>query len=124
MGRRNRARNRAGEREAFPDAPEASYTSADGDQVLVLRSVMTAKTRTQYAAARAGSPLSQEDAWHRAVEFLFERLAVRWDIHEVPLTTQKEILARFRMGSQDERAWIREVMRTHCAEFFPDVEAP
>ena len=124
MGRRSRARARAGDQDAFPDAPESTYTAPDGAQVLVLRGVMTPRTRAQYAATVQGSPLSQEDAWHRAGEFLFERLAVRWSIHDVPVGDQKQMLARFRMASQDERAWIRTVMREHCAEHFPDVQAP
>lgn len=124
MGRRNRARSRQGAADPFRDAPESSYTAPDGGQTLVLRGVMTPKTRTQYAAVRKGSPLSQEDAWHRAVEFLFERLAVSWTIHDVPVGNQKQLLARFRVASQDERAWIRGVMREHCADHFPDIEAP
>jgi len=124
MGRRNRARSRQGASDDFPDAPESTYTAPDGEQTLVLRGVMTPKTRTQYAAVLKGNLLSQEDAWHRAVEFLFERLAVRWTIHDVPVGNQKQLLARFRMTSQDERAWIRTVMRAHCAEHFPDIEAP
>ena len=31
---------------------------------------------------------------------------------------------RFRVASVEERAWIREVLREHLAEWFPDVEAP
>jgi hypothetical protein len=31
---------------------------------------------------------------------------------------------RFRMASQDERAWLRDRLREHCAEHFPDLEAP
>jgi hypothetical protein len=120
MGRRGRAKGRA----EMPAGPEAEYTSEDGAQRLVLRGVMTPKTRTQYAAVLAGNALSREDAWHRAVEFLFERLAVRWDIHDVPVGNQKELLARFRVATQDERTWIRTALREHCAEFFPDVEAP
>ena len=70
----------------------------------------------------AGSPLSQEDAWQRAVEFLFERLAVRWEIAgAVPIERQKELLARFRFASPDERAWIRDVLREHLAEHFPEL---
>ena len=72
----------------------------------------------------AGSPLSQEDAWQRAVEFLFERLAVRWMIAGVPIEKQKELLARYRFASQDERAWIRDALREHLAEWFPEMEAP
>ncbi len=41
-----------------------------------------------------------------------------------PITRQKELLARFRMASQAERHWIRDVLREHLAEHFPDVEAP
>ena len=71
---------------------------------------------------RRGSPLSREDAWQRAVEFLFERLAVRWEIAGTePITRQKELLGRYRFASADERRWIRDVLREHLAEHFPDV---
>jgi len=60
-------------------APTSEYTSPDGD-VLELRGSMTPGTRREYADTLGGSPLSQEDAWHRAVEFLFERLAVSWAV--------------------------------------------
>jgi hypothetical protein len=105
-------------------APTSEYTSPEGD-VLVLRGSMTPGTRREYADTVGGSPLSQEDAWHRAVEFLFERLAVSWAVAGTdPLTRQKELLARFRMASQTERAWIRDVLREHVAENFPDLSAP
>jgi hypothetical protein len=105
-------------------APTAVYRSGGGD-VLVLRGSMTPGTRREYADTLAGSPLSREDAWQRAVEFLFERLAVSWQIGGTePLIRQKELLARFRMASPDERRWIREVLREHVAEHFPDVAAP
>jgi hypothetical protein len=117
MARKPRKRER-------PRAPESEYRSREGD-LLVLRGAMTPGTRREYAATFAGHPLSQEDAWQRAVEFLFERLAVRWEIAGTePITRQKELLARFRFASQDERRWIRDVLREHVAEHFPDVEAP
>jgi hypothetical protein len=107
-----------------PRAPEIEYRDDDGN-VLVLRGAMTPGTRREYAAAFAGSPLSQEDAWQRAVEFLFERLAVRWDIAGTePLTRQKELLARYRFASTEERRWIRGVLREHLAEHFPEMPAP
>jgi hypothetical protein len=107
-----------------PQAPESEYRDAEGN-LLVLRGAMTPGTRREYAAAFAGSPLSREDAWQRAVEFLFERLAVRWEIAGTdPIVRQKELLARFRFASSDERRWIRDVLRRHVAEHFPDVEAP
>ena len=105
-------------------APESEYRSPEGD-MLVLRGAMTPGTRREYATTLAGSPLSREDAWQRGVEFLFERLAVRWEIAGTePLTRQKDLLGRFRMASQEERRWIREVLREHVAEHFPDLDPP
>jgi hypothetical protein len=105
-------------------APTSEYTSSEGD-VLELRGSMTPGTRREYADTLGGSPLSQEDAWHRGVEFLFERLAVSWAVAGTdPLTRQKDLLQRFRMASQSERAWIRDVLREHLAEHFPELAAP
>jgi hypothetical protein len=105
-------------------APTTEYRSPDGD-VLVLRGSMTPGTRQEYASTLGGSPLSQEDAWHRAVEFLFERLAVSWAVSGLdPITRQKELLARFRMASRDERQWIRDVLREHLAANFPELSPP
>jgi len=118
MGKRARRRG-AVDKLSAPDVP---YTSAAGD-VLVLRGAMTAKTRAQYASVLHGGPV-QEDAWQRAVEFLFERLAVRWIVSDVPTEGQKALLARFRVATPDERTWIRTVLRSHLAEHFPDIEAP
>jgi hypothetical protein len=120
MGKRSRRR---GADEALA-APETAYRGAAGD-VLVLRGSMSPATRREYAAVTGGSPLSREDAWQRAVEFLFERLAVRWEIADAePLTRQKELLGRYRFASADERHWIRDVLREHLAEHFPDLQAP
>jgi hypothetical protein len=86
---------------------------------------MSPATRREYDAVALGSPLSREDAWQRAVEFLFERLAVRWEIAGTePITRQKELLGRFRFATPEERRWIREVLRQHVAEHFPDVSPP
>jgi hypothetical protein len=119
MGRRGRARGRADRL----TAPTSDYTSPAGD-VLTLRAAMTAKTRQEYAKVLAGNPLSREDAWQRAVEFLFERLAVRWVIAGVPTEGQRELLGRLRVATQEERRFVREALRSHVAEHFPEVEAP
>jgi len=119
MGKRGRARGRAERLEA----PTSEYTSEGGD-VLGLRGALTPKTRQEYAATFAGNPLSQEDAWQRAVEFLFERLAVRWEISGVPTEGQKALLMRFRVASPDERRFVRDTLREHLAEHFPDMQAP
>ena len=119
MGKRGRARGRAERLEA----PTSEYTSEGGD-VLTLRGALTPKTRQEYAATFAGNPLSQEDAWQRAVEFLFERLAVRWEISGVPTEGQKALLMRYRVANPDERRFVRDTLREHLAEHFPDMEAP
>ena len=120
MGKRARRR---GAQDALA-APESEYRAAGGD-LLVLRGALSPATRREYATVAGGSPLSREDAWQRAVEFLFERLAVRWEIAGAePVTRQKELLGRFRFATQDERRWIREVLRAHLAEHFPELDAP
>jgi hypothetical protein len=108
-------------------APTSDYTDAEGN-VLTLRGAMTPATRLKYAETVAGEDTraasTREDAWHRAVELLFERLAVRWEIAGAPIERQRELLERFRVASPAERAWVREALREHCAENFPDVQAP
>jgi hypothetical protein len=120
MGKRSRARGRAEKLEA----PTSEYRSDSGD-VLTLRGALTPKTRQEYAATFAGNVLSQEDAWQRAVEFLFERLAVRWDAGGAePIRRQEDLLARYRFASQDERRWLRDVLREHLTDHFPELQAP
>jgi len=121
MGRRARARGRADKLVA----PTSSYEA--GEAVLELRGALTPKTRAQYAdvlAARDRPAATVEDAWQRAVELLFERLAVRWTIGGVVYEGQRELLARLRAATPDERRAVRDALREHCAEWFPDVEAP
>jgi hypothetical protein len=110
------ARPRAAEKLA---APTESYAD-DAFGVLELRGAMTPKTRLAYAEIGG----VREDAWQRQVEFLFERLVVRWTIHDLPIERQKELLARFRVATSDERAWIRTVLRTHLTEHFPEMQTP
>jgi hypothetical protein len=118
MGRRQRRR---GQRDT-PGAPVAEYTDAEGN-VLVLRASLTPKTRLRYAEVLSGG-LEREDAWQRATELLFERLAVSWTIAGVRSERQKELLARYRMASSDERGFVRQALREHVEEHFPELEAP
>ena len=119
MGKRSRRRGA----EALA-APESEYRDDEGG-VLVLRGALSPATRRQYAEVLAGSPLSREDAWQRAVEFLFERLAVSWAVAGAePLTRQRELLARYRFASQAERRFVRDALRRHVAEHFPELDAP
>jgi hypothetical protein len=116
MGRRHRQREKL-------TAPTSEYRDAEG-AVLRLRGSMTPATRREYAAVLAGSPLEREDAWQRGVEFLFERLAVEWEIAGVTTSRQKELLARYRVASAAERRFVRDTLRAHLAEHFPELNAP
>jgi hypothetical protein len=123
MGRRSRQRADRGKLAA----PTSEYRDPEGG-VLTLRGALSPAARREYASVRAGAggrpAATQEDAWQRSVELLFERLAVRWEIAGVPVERPRELLERYRAASQDERAWIRDALREHLAEWFPEMEAP
>jgi hypothetical protein len=108
--------------------PTVEVASDDGRMVLELRCSMTPRTRMVYAETIGGeigqAAMTREDSWHRAVEFLFERLVVGWTVNDVPTTGQKALIARFRVADQAERAWIRVALRAHLAEWFPEMQAP
>jgi len=124
MGKRSRRRSREqGAEPALPEPPGAQYSSDDG-MLLELRCVLSPKTRAQYTKTIEGNILSQEDAWHRALEFLFERLALSRTINGVETSGQSDLLARLRAASREERDFVRTSIREHCAEWFPDVKAP
>ena len=116
MGKRNRGVGRI-------SAPTTEYRDADGN-VLKLRGSMSPLTRRKYASTLHDQRRTTDDSWHRAVEFLFERLVERWTVFDVPTEGQKELLERYRIASPEEKRWIRDVLRRHIETNFPDVEAP
>lgn len=118
MGRRSRQRAA----QSKLAAPTTEYRDADGN-VLSLRGSLTAASRRQYADVLHGGH-EREDAWQRAVELLFERLAVSWTIAGIQTTRQKELLARYRAATPDERRFVRDALREHVSENFPELEAP
>jgi hypothetical protein len=124
VGRRGRRRGVADPLQA----PTTDYPSPDGDHVLTLRGALSPTSRAEYARtadpAQARAAANPEDVRARALEFLFERLVARWTVHDVPTEGAKPLLARYRVASRDERAWITDVLRRHCAEWFPDVTVP
>jgi hypothetical protein len=103
-------------------ARTSTYTDAGGN-VLQLRGSLTPAARREYADTFAGG-LHREDALARATELLFERLAASWTISDVPISRQRELLGRYRMATDAERAFVRESLRTHLAEHFPELQAP
>jgi hypothetical protein len=116
MGKRNRGLGKI-------SAGTTDYNDDEGN-VLTLRGSMSPLTRRKYAATLHDQRKTTDDSWHRAVEFLFERLVERWTIYDVPTEGQQDLLQRYRIASTEEKRWIRDVMRQHLAAHFPDIEAP
>ena len=122
VGRRGRQRERSGSGAPALSAPVSEYRDEAGN-LLALRGGLTPRTRSRYAEVLGGG-LEREDAWQRAIELLFEHLAVSWTIAGLEITRQKELLGRYRMASGEERRFVREALRAHLAEHFPELEAP
>jgi hypothetical protein len=118
MGKRSRRRRREGGAEV---AATTDYRDDDGN-VLTLRDELSSGTLLKLADLDARPAASAEDRWQRRVEFLFERLAVRWEIAGLPLEGQKELLARFRMASPDERREVRAALAEHLRSRYPEIE--
>jgi hypothetical protein len=124
VGRRNRKREKlaGGSGGTRLVAPSSDYPDADGN-VLTLRGSLTVAARAEYANTLAGG-LHREDARQRATELLFERLALSWTIAGSEVTRQKELLGRYRIASAADRQFVREALRAHVREHFPELEAP
>jgi hypothetical protein len=119
MGKRSRRRRR----EAGASTPRATtdYRDEEGN-VLTLRDELSEGTLRRLADLEARPAASAEDRWQRRVEFLFERLAVRWEIAGLPLEGQKELLGRFRMASADERQRVRAALAEHLSARHPEID--
>jgi hypothetical protein len=115
MGRRQRRRDK-GPREPVETT---EYTDEEGN-VLTLRDSLSEKTLAKLRALEGPAAASAEDLWQRRTELLFERLAVRWEIAGLPLTSQKELLGRYRMTSGAEREWIRRTLDEHVRARMPE----
>ena len=118
MGRRSRRRARGDEGE--PPASTSDYTDAGGN-VLTLRDELSAGTIRRIQTEGSKPAASAEDLAQRRTELLFERLAVRWVISDLPLEGQRELLGRFRMASADERRWVRETLDEHLGTHLPEL---
>ena len=118
MGRRSRRRASEGER---PPASTTDYRDSEGN-VLTLRDELSAGTLRTLRDLDAKPAASAEDRWQRRVEFLFERLAVRWVIADLPLEGQKELLGRYRLASSDERQQVRATLAEHLGARHPEID--
>lgn len=121
MGRRARRRAREGKGAAPVPVSMSDYADAEGN-VLTLRDQLSAGTVRRLEQLEAKPAASAEDRWQRRIEFLFERLAVRWELAGLPLEGQRELLGRYRMASPEERRWVREKLGEHLRARHPEIE--
>jgi hypothetical protein len=115
MGKRRRKR-----RSESP-AATTDYRDEDGN-VLTLRDSLSAGTVAKLREPIGGPAASTDDRWRRRAELLFERLAVRWTIADLPLRGQKELLGRYRLADERTQRWVRETLVEHVRRHHPELE--
>lgn len=101
-------------------APTADYQDDEGN-VLTLRQALSGGTIRKLGEGPATAATSQDDAWRRRQELLFERLAVRWEIAGLPLEDQKMMLGRYRMADSATQEWVRRTIDEHVQRFIPEL---
>jgi hypothetical protein len=117
------AKKRKKQRRARAEVPAVDYVDEDGN-VLVLRQSLSVGTIRKIGEPPAGAAASQDDAWRRRSELLFERLAVRWEIAGLPLEDQKMLLGRYRMADAATQRWVRETIARHVERHIPELAPP
>ncbi|MGC1853349.1 MAG: hypothetical protein WA687_13005, partial [Solirubrobacterales bacterium] len=101
-------------------APTVNYSDPEGN-VLTLRQSLSSGTIAKLAEGPATAATTQDDAWHRRSELLFERLAVGWEIAGLPLADQKMLLGRYRMADAATQEWVRRTIAEHVERFIPEL---
>jgi hypothetical protein len=100
--------------------PSFDYTDSEGN-VLTLRGELSPRTIAKLREPPGRAATSQEDAWRRRTEMLFERLAVSWEIAGLPLDDQKMLLGRYRMADADTQRWVRRTIAEHLERHIPEL---
>ena len=104
-------------------AATVEYVDGGGNRLL-LRESLSAGTIRKIGEGPATAATTQEDAWHRRAELLFERLAVSWEIAGLPLDDQKMLLGRYRMADAATQQWVRETIAHHVERHIPELAPP
>ena len=100
--------------------PTVDYVDAEGN-TLTLRESLSRGTIRKIGEGPASAATTQEDAWHRRAELLFERLVVSWEIAGLPLIDQKMLLGRYRMADPATQQWVRETIALHLERHIPEL---
>jgi hypothetical protein len=102
-------------------APHTDYSDVNAG-VLTLRWALPARSRLLYERVLAATP--GEELRERAAEFLFRRLAVRWEIGGAVVRGRSALIERYRVASEGQRAFVLAALRAHAAEHYPELETP
>jgi hypothetical protein len=102
------------------EAATVDYLDGEGN-TLTLRQSLSRGTIRKIGEGPTTAAATQEDAWHRRAELLFERLAVSWEIAGLPLTDQKMLLGRYRMADATTQQWVRETIALHVERYIPEL---
>jgi len=113
MAKRRKKRSR-------PKTPTVDYGDDEGN-TLTLRQSLSGGTIAKLGEGPATAATSQDDAWRRRQELLFERLAVRWEIAGLPLDEQKMLLGRYRMADPATQEWVRRTIDEHVQRHIPEL---
>jgi hypothetical protein len=111
---------RAKKRRPREKAPTVAYEDGEGN-TLTLRETLSPGTIAKLREGPATAATTQDDAWRRRSELLFERLAVSWEIAGLPLTDQKTLLGRYRMADPATQQWVRETIAKHVERHIPEL---
>jgi predicted phage gp36 major capsid-like protein len=85
----------------------SDYVDDDGN-VLTLR-----QSDAKVPDGGGGAAATAEDRARRVAEMRFERYVARWEIAGLPLTKQKELLARYRMADRATQDWVQRTIDRH-----------
>jgi len=114
------AKKRKKPRRSRAEVAAVDYVDDEGN-VLVLRQSLSAGTIRKIGEGPATAAASQDDAWRRRSELLFERLVIRWEIAGLPLEDQKMLLGRYRMADAEMQRWVRQTIAEHLERHIPEL---
>jgi hypothetical protein len=102
-------------------APHTDYAD-DESGVLTLRWALPARSRMLYERIRSAT--SGDELRDRGAEFLFRRLAVRWEVGGAVVRGRTALIERYKVASESQRAFVLAALRAHAAEHYPELEGP
>jgi hypothetical protein len=102
-------------------APHTDYADEAGG-VLTLRWALPARSRLLYERVLAATP--DDEYASRATEFLFRRLAVRWEVSGHVVRGRTALIDAYRRANEAQQRFVAAAVRDHAAEHYPELDTP